>query len=180
MFNSIEQLFYEPIKESDNFYLLKENITYQDFIELYLQSSSKEEKINLLNSFINIFSHKKTLINICYFGLKNNKIKEIELELDDNLEKSNFSSYIPQENFQLWLIDKFFSEEDEKIKFNLQQIFIKIISIFGINKYYLNEIYENLTKIYFYSNNKENDDEMNSNKLLINLKFFASAYSLDI
>ena len=180
MFNSIEQLFYEPIKESENFYLLKENITYQDFIELYLQSSSKEEKLNLLNSFINIFSHKKSLINICYFGLKNNKIKEIELELDDNLEKSNFSSYIPQENFQLWLIDKFFSEEDEKIKFNLQQIFIKIISIFGINKYYLNEIYENLTKIYFYSNNKENDDEMNLNKLLINLKFLASAYGLDI
>ena len=75
MFNSIEQLFYEPIKESENFYLLKENITYQDFIELYLQSTSDEEKINLLNSFKNIFSHKKSLINICYFGLKNNKIR---------------------------------------------------------------------------------------------------------
>ena len=124
MFNSIEQLFYEPIKESENFYLLKENITYQDFIELYLQSSSKKAKLNSLNWFINIFSHKKSLINICYFGLKNNKIKEIELELDDNLEKSNFSSYLPQENFQLWLIEKFFSEEDEKIKFSLQQIFI--------------------------------------------------------
>ena len=61
MFNSIEQLFYEPIKESENFYLLKENITYQDFIELYLQSSSKEEKLNLLNSFINIFFTQKII-----------------------------------------------------------------------------------------------------------------------
>ena len=180
MFNSIEQLFYEPIKESENFYLLKENITYQDFIELYLQSTSDEEKINLLNSFINIFSHKKSLINICYFGLKNNKIKEIELELDDNLEKSDLSSYLPQENFQLWLIERFFDEEDEKIKFNLQQIFIKIISIFGINKYYLNEIYENLTKIYFYPLNEKESDEMNINKLLINLKFLAAGYGLDI
>ena len=56
MFNSIEQLFYELIKELNNFYLLKENATYQDFIDLYLQSPSREEKLNLLKSFLNIFS----------------------------------------------------------------------------------------------------------------------------
>ena len=98
MFNSIEQLFHEPIKELNNFYLLKENVTYQDFIELYLQSSSNEEKINLLKTFLNIFSHEKSLINICYFCLKNNKIKEIGFELDF-LEKSSFSTLLPQENF---------------------------------------------------------------------------------
>ena len=42
MFNSIEQLFHEQIKELNNVYLLKENVTYQDFIELYLQSSSNK------------------------------------------------------------------------------------------------------------------------------------------
>ena len=180
MLNSLEQLFYEPIKELQNFYLLKENITYQDFTELYLQSSSTEEKINLLKSFLKIFSHEKSLINICYFCLKNNKLKEIELELDDNLEKSNLSSFIPQENFILWLIEKFFIEKDEKIKLYIKEIFITIISVLGINKYYLNNIFEELTKIYFYSTNEEDNDELNINKLLINLKFLAAGYGLNI
>ena len=57
MLNSIEQLFYEPIKELNNFLILKENITYEDFIDLYVKSSSSEEKINLLKSLIDIFSH---------------------------------------------------------------------------------------------------------------------------
>ena len=177
MFNSIEQLFYEPIKELDNFSLIKENITYQDFIELYLQLSVFEEKINLLQSLINIFSHKNSLINICFFCLKNNKLKEIELELDDNLEKSNISSFLPKESFQLWLIEKFFEEKNEKIKLCLKELFIKITSIFGINKYYLNGIYEELTKIYFYS---EEDDNININNYLINLKFLAGAYNIYI
>jgi len=180
MFNSIEQLFHEPIKELNNFYLLKENVTYQDFIELYLQSSSNKEKINLLKTFLNIFSHEKSLINICYFCLKNNKVKEIEFELEDNLEKSNFSSLLPQENFQLWLIEKFFEEKDEKIKLYLKEIFVKIISVFGINKYYLNEIYEKLTKIYFYSINEDDNDETSINNLLNNLKFLAAGYGLNI
>ena len=180
MFNSIEQLFYEPIKELNNFYLLKENATYQDFIDLYLQSASREEKINLLKSFLNIFSHEKSLINICYFCLKSNKLKELELELDDNLEKPNFNSLLPQENFQLWLIEKFFEEKDEKIKLYLKDIFVKIISVFGINKYYLNEIYEKITKIYFYSSNEEDNDETSIKNLLNNLKFLAAGYGLNV
>ena len=124
MLNSIEQLFYEPIKELNNFLILKENITYEDFIDLYVKSSSSEEKINLLKSLIDIFSHEKALLNICYFCLKNNKLTEIELELEDNDDKSNINFLLPQENFQSWLIEQFFSEKNEQIKLNLKEIFI--------------------------------------------------------
>ena len=78
------------------------------------------------------------------------------------------------------MIEKFFEEKDEKIKLYLKEIFVKIISVFGINKYYLNEIYEKLTKIYFYSNNEEDNDETSINNLLNNLKFLAVGYGLNI
>ena len=177
MLNSIEQLFYEPIKELNNFLILKENITYEDFIDLYVKSSSSEEKINLLKSLIDIFSHEKALLNICYFCLKNNKLTEIELELEDNDDKSNINFLLPQENFQSWLIEQFFSEKNEQIKLNLKEIFIIVSSVFGINKYYLSEIYEQLTKIYFYS---EEQDNININNLFVNLKFLACSYGLNI
>ena len=180
MFNSIAQLFYEPIKDLNNFYIIKENVTYQDFIDIYIQSSSNEEKINILKTLINILSQEKSLINICYFCLKNNKLKLIEFELEENEDKSNISSFLPQENFQQWLIEKFFEEKDEKIKIYIKELFTIITSVFGIDKYYLNFIYENLSKIYFYLTEEKEENNISINDLLFNLKFLSAGYGLNI
>ena len=178
MLNSIEQLFHEPKKELNNLLIIKDNITYQDFIDIYIQSSSTEEKINSLKSIINIFSQEKSLLNICYFCSKNIKLKEIEFELDESLEKSNFSYYLPQENFQQWLIEKFFEETNNEIKLYIKELFAIIISVFGIDKYHLSIIYKELTKKYFYPIEEKN--EININELLINLKFLSVGYGLNV
>ena len=180
MFNSIAQLFYEPIKDLNNFYIIKENVTYQEFIDIYIQSSSNQEKINILKTLVNIFSQEKSLINICYFCLKNNKLKLIEFELEENEDKSNISSFLPQENFQQWLIEKFFEEKDEKIKLYIKELFTLITSVFGIDKYYLNFIYENLSKIYFYSTEEKEENNISINDFLFNLKFLSAGYGLNI
>ena len=177
MQNSVEQLFHEPKKELNNLLIIKDNITYQDFINIYSQSSSIEEKINLLKSIINIFSHEKSLLNICYF-CTNIKLKEIDFQLDESFEKSNFSYFLPQDNFQQWLIEKFFEEENNDIKYYLKELFAIIISVFGIDKYDLSFIYKELTKIYFYPT--EENNELNINDLLINLKFLSVGYGLNV
>ena len=177
MQNSVEQLFHEPKKELNNLLIIKDNITYQDFINIYSQSSSIEEKINSLKSIINIFSHEKSLLNICYF-CTNIKLKEIDFQLDESFEKSNFSYFLPQDNFQQWLIEKFFEEENNDIKYYLKELFAIIISVFGIDKYDLSFIYKELTKIYFYPT--EENNEININDLLINLKFLSVGYGLNV
>ena len=161
MQNSVEQLFHEPKKELNNLLIIKDNITYQDFINIYSQSSSIEEKINSLKSIINIFSHEKSLLNICYF-CTNIKLKEIDFQLDESFEKSNFSYFLPQDNFQQWLIEKFFEEENNDIKYYLKELFAIIISVFGIDKYDLSFIYKELTKIYFYPTEENNELNINA------------------
>ena len=76
MLNSIEQLFHLPKKELKDSFLIKDDITYQNFINIYLQLDTIEDKINSLKSIINIFSQEKSLLNICYFCSKNIKQQE--------------------------------------------------------------------------------------------------------
>ena len=142
MLNSIEQLFHLPKKELKDSFLIKDDITYQNFINIYLQLDTIEDKINSLKSIINIFSQEKSLLNICYFCSKNIKQQENEFVLDESLDKSNFSCFLPQENFQQWLIEEFFKETNENLKIYLKELFAIIISVYGIYKYYLNMIYE--------------------------------------
>ena len=186
MINSLDQLFYEPIEESNNFRFLKENITYQDFINIYIESSSDEEKINLLKSLISIFSHEKSFLNICYFCLINNKLKEAEFQLDEELENSNISAYLSKKNFFHWIISHYFFEKNDEIKQYLTKLFFLIISVFGINKYDISNIYEELSKIYFYSDtqNNENEEEANNdiniNNFYQHLQFLSIAYGINM
>ena len=178
MLNSIEQLFHLPKKELKDSFLIKDDITYQNFINIYLQLDTIEDKINSLKSIINIFSQEKSLLNICYFCSKNIKQQENEFVLDESLDKSNFSCFLPQENFQQWLIEEFFKETNENLKIYLKELFAIIISVYGIDKYYLNLIYEELTKKYFYQKEEEKN-ELNIEEFLLNLKFFGIGYGLD-
>ena len=115
MFKSIHQLFYEPIKEIDNFCLLKENITFLDFITIYDQLTSNEEKINILKALKANFSHKNSQINICSFCCTNNIFSlnslatksETDLESDIQSDKSNYSYYSNKNNdYICWIINE--------------------------------------------------------------------------
>ena len=182
MFKSIHQLFYEPIKEIDNFCLLKENITFLDCITIYDQSTSTEEKINILKVIKANFSHKNSQINICSFCCTNNIFSlnslttksETDLETDIQSDKSNYSFYSNKNNdYICWIINEYFSENNDLIRQYLNDILILIISVVGVNKYDMNKIYEKLTKIYFYTEQKVDVDIFIKNiKLLSTLYGF--------
>ena len=168
MLNGIDQLFYSPIKELENFRLIKENISFQNFINIYEQLINNEEKIFLLKELKTIFSHDISQINICSFCCAYSKtaldllLNKNETENEDNLEinKSNYSFYSNRNNnFIVWLISEYFSEKNEQIKEYLNDIILLILPIIGLHKYDISKAYEELTKIYFYSeqNNKIGD-----------------------
>ena len=182
MLNGIDQLFYSPIKELENFRLIKENISFQNFINIYEQLINNEEKIFLLKELKTIFSHDISQINICSFCCAYSKtaldllLNKNETENEDNLEinKSNYSFYSNRNNnFIVWLISEYFSEKNEQIKEYLNDIILLILPIIGLHKYDISKAYEELTKIYFYSeqNNKIGD-------FLKNLKFLSGLYGL--
>ena len=180
MLNSFNQLFYEPIKEINDFRFIKEHITFKDFISLYEQNSNIENKIKILNSLETIFSHKNSQINICIFNkivplntiVKNESNLEEEIEID----KSNYSYYSSQNNnFICWIINEYFSENNKEVKQYLKEILLLIIPIIGIKKYDINKAYEQLTKKYFYSEDNANID---INDLLQNIKFLSGFYGL--
>ena len=180
MLNSFNQLFYDPIKEINNFRFIKEHITFQDFISLYEQNSNIENKINILNSLKIIFSHKNSQLNICLFNkiVPLNTIVKNEANLEEGIEidKSNYSYYSSlNNNFICWIINEYFSENNKKVKQYLKEILLLIIPIIGIKKYDINMVYEQLTKIYFYSDENVN---ININDLLQNIKFLSGFYGL--
>ena len=180
MLNSFNQLFYDPIQEINNFRFIKEHITFQDFISLYEQNSNIENKIIILNSLKIIFSHRNSQLNICIFNkiapLNPNMKNEINLEEEIEINKSNYSYYSSlNNNFICWLINEYFSENNKKVKQYIKDILLLIIPIIGIKKYDISKIYEQLTKIYFYS---EDNSNTNISDLLQNIKFLSGFYGL--
>ena len=180
MLNSFDQLFYEPIKEIKNFNLVKDNITFQDFILLYEQTSDIEDKINLLKLLKLNFSNDFSQLNICIFCSSNNKNqlnsllikKELDIETDLETEQSNSLYPLDKNNeYICWIIQEYFSQNNEIIKQYLNDILILIISVIGVNKYQISKIYEELSKIYFYSEQKTN-----INDFLKNIKFLSVLY----
>ena len=183
MFKSIHQLFYDPIKELNNFHLLKENITFQDFTTMYEQLTNNEEKINLLMSLKSIFSHKYSQINICSFCYTNNNFSlsslvtknETDGETDVESDKSYYSYYNNKHNdFICWIINEYFTEDNDIIKQYLNDILILIISVVGVNKNDISKIYEELTKNYFYSGFSEL--KLNLNNFLKDIKILSALY----
>ena len=180
MFKSIHQLFYDPIKEIDNFCLLKENISSQDFTNMYEQLAADEEKINTLKTLKSIFSHKYSLINICSFYYTNNNFSlsslatknETDIETDVESEKSYYSYYSNKYNDYIsWIINEYYNEDNDIIKQYLKDILILIKSVVGVNKYNMSKIYEELTKIYFYSEKK-----LDINSFLKDIKLLSALY----
>ena len=141
MLNSFENLFYEPIKELDNFQLIKENTSFEDFIMIYEQALDVEEKIKILKSLNSIFNHKYSQINISTIcsantnntlGIKN----DIEIDSDIKIDKLNISDYINiNKEYIRWITNEYFSVNNETIKQYLSDILILIINVKGINKY---------------------------------------------
>ena len=175
MLNSIDQLFYEPIKELENFHLIKENIYFKDFVNLYEQKTVNEDKIYLLKSLLNIFSHDISQINICYFNSLNLSLMKNDSDNQENiLDKSNYSYYSNKNNnFINWAIREYFSEENETIKEYLNNILLLIIPIIGLNKYDISIAYEQMTKLYFYS-----EQNLKIFDFLKNIKFLSKLYRL--
>lgn len=176
MLNSFEKLFYEPIKELDNFQLIKENTSFQDFIKIYEQSSNDEEKIKLLKSLKSIFNHKYSQINISSICSANNyelDIKnEIENDSDSKIDKLNISDYINiNKDYICWITNEYFSVNNEIIKQYLSDILILIINVKGVNKYDINKVYEEFSKMYFYS-----EQQLDINDFLKNIKFLSLFY----
>ena len=180
MLNSFNQLFYDPIKELNNFCFIKDHITFQDFISLYEQLSNIEDKISILNSLKTIFSHKNSRLNISFFNkisplntisIKNETNTEEEIEID----KSNYSYYSNQNNnFICWIINEYFSENNKIIRQYLNEILQLIIPVIGIKKQDIDKAYEKITKIYFYSE----EENPNINDLFENIKFLSGLYGL--
>ena len=175
MLNSIDDLFYEPIKDLENFRLIKENLSFQDFINLYELKADNEDKIDLLKSLLNIFSHDISQINMCYFNLFNLLLIKTESDNQDNImDKSNYSYYSNKyNNFITWLIKEYFSESNETIKEYLNNMLLLFIPIIGLNKYDISIAYEQLTKLYFYS-----EQNLKIGDFLKNLKFLSGLYRL--
>ena len=180
MLNSFNQLFYDPIKEINNFCFIKDHITFQDFISLYEQLSNIEDKISILNSLKTIFSHKNSQLNISFFNkisplntisIKNETNTEEEIEID----KSNYSYYSNQNNnFICWIINEYFSENNKIIRQYLNEILQLIMPVIGIKKQDIDKAYEKITKIYFYSE----EENPNINDLFENIKFLSGLYGL--
>ena len=181
MLNSIDQLFYNPIKDLDNFRLIKENISFQDFINLYEQLAGDEEKINSLKELKTIFSHNFSQINICSFCYTYSKasldlLNKNEIDNEENLaiNNSNYSFYSNRNNnFIIWLINEYFSENNEQMKELLCDIILLITPIIGLNRYDMSKAYEELTKIYFYS-----EKNFKIVDFLKNLKLLSRLYGL--
>ena len=181
MLNSIDQLFYNPIKDLDNFRLIKENISFQDFINLYEQLAGDEEKINSLKELKTIFSHNFSQINICSFCYTYSKasldlLNKNEIDNEENLaiNNSNYSFYSNRNNnFIIWLINEHFSENNEQMKELLCDIILLITPIIGLNRYDMSKAYEELTKIYFYS-----EKNFKIVDFLKNLKLLSGLYGL--
>ena len=177
MLNSFENLFYEPIKELDNFQLIKENTSFEDFIMIYEQALDVEEKIKILKSLNSIFNHKYSQINISTIcsantnntlGIKN----DIEIDSDIKIDKLNISDYINiNKEYIRWITNEYFSVNNETIKQYLSDILILIINVKGINKYDISKVYEEFSKIYFYS-----EQQLNINEFLKNIKFLSLFY----
>ena len=180
MLNSIEQLFYEPMKEENNFFLIKDNINYQDFINLYEQTATCEEKIKIINSLKIIFSQPNSKLSISIFcspvdnDSLNLLLDKSEPDNEENLEIDNSYYNYKNNNFIHWIICEYFSEANEDIKQCLNEILLYTIGITGIDKYNISKAYEELTKLYFYSG--QNIDSVN---FLNNLKFLSVLYNID-
>ena len=177
MLNSFENLFYEPIKELDNFQLIKENTSFQDFIMIYEQVSDTEEKIKILKSLNSIFNHKYSQINLSTICSSNNnntlEIKnDMEIDNDLKIDKLNISDYTNINNEYIrWITNEYFSANNETIKQYLSDILILIINVKGVNKYDISKVYEEFSKIYFYS-----QQQIDINEFLKNIKFLSLFY----
>ena len=181
MLNTIDKLFYEPIKDLQNFCLIKEDKSFQDFINSYEQIDIIEDKINILKALKNTFSYDISQINICTFCSTNN-INSLDLFLlkneqdnQENLEidKSNYSYYSNKNNnFISWAINEYFSENNEIIKEYLNDILLLVIPVIGLYKYDIVQIYKEISKIYFYSG-----QNLKISGFLKYLKFLFGLYS---
>ena len=179
MLNSIEQLFYEPMKEENNFVLIKDNTNYQDFINIYEQIVENEGKIQLLNSLKTIFSHPNSRLNISIFcSTNNNDSLNLKLNKNDSDNEENLdidkSYFHKNNNFINWIIDEYFSQNNEEIKQCLNEILLFIIPVIGIDKYNISKAYEELSKLYFYS-----EQNIDIAKFFCNLKFLSTLYYSD-
>ena len=173
----MKNLFYEPIKELDNFQLIKENTSFQDFIMIYEQISDTEDKIRKLKSLNSIFNHKYSQINLSIICSSNNnntlEIKnDMEINSDLKIDKLNISDYTNINNeFIRWITNEYSSANNETIKQYLSDILILIINVKGVNKYVISKVYEEFSKIYFYSQQK-----IDINEFLKNIKFLSLFY----
>ena len=97
---------------------------------------------------------------------------EIENDSDSKIDKLNISDYINiNKDYICWITNEYFSVNNEIIKQYLSDILILIINVKGVNKYDINKVYEEFSKMYFYS-----EQQLDINDFLKNIKFLSLFY----
>ena len=126
MLNLIDDFFHDPLKELDNFRLIKDITSLDKLIQQYKTLTKIQEKQSFMKSLKTILSHDYSIINICFLN--------------------NNSSY----NLIDFLITEYFLNLNDSINENIHDILKIIVPIIGCNKNNLDTIYSQLSKQYFY------------------------------
>ena len=175
--NLINEIFTDSLN-SKNFRLIKDTTQIGKLIDTFEFEMNHEDKSTIIQFLIDNFNSNNIHLNACIFSKYNKNLQLSSNNLIDaidlNKNLKSFKNLI--QDFKDWVIKQYliYFENNIELSEKLLNLLNALISVIGVEKNNFENIYQLLSKIYFYNDKKEKI----FNKKILNgyLKLLESLY----
>ena len=156
--NLINEIFTDSLN-SKNFRLIKDTTQIGKLIDTFEFEMNHEDKSTIIQFLIDNFNSNNIHLNACIFSKYNKNLQLSSNNLIDAIDlNKNLKSYKNLiQDFKDWIIKQYliYFENNIELSEKLLNLLNVLISIIGVEKNNFENVYQLLSKIYFYNDKKE-------------------------